>query len=65
MVVDLLTTRRDSVFLFYVAREFTTIERRDQLVERVPDATNCQCAQLRATVPISGQPLWRFQVIYH
>jgi hypothetical protein len=33
----LLTTRRDSVFLFYVAREFTTIERRDQLVERVPD----------------------------
>jgi hypothetical protein len=46
----LFATRRDSVFPFYVAREFTTIERRDQLVERVPDATNRQCAQLRASV---------------
>ena len=58
-------TRRDGVFPLYVAREFTTIERRDQLVERVLDATNRQCAQLRASVSVSGQPLWQFQVIYH
>ena len=39
-------------FLAHTSREFTTIERHDQLVERVPDATNLQCAQLRATVPV-------------
>ena len=58
-------TRRDGVFPFYVAREFTTIQRRDQLVERVPDATNRQRAQLRADVQISGQKSWKFRGIYH
>jgi hypothetical protein len=48
----LFMTRRDDIFPFYVVREFTTIERRDQLVERVTDATNSQCAQLRATVSV-------------
>jgi putative transposase len=46
-------------------REFTIIERRNRLAERVSDATNRQCSCRRATAYIGGQTLLTWWVTYH